>query len=453
MSARVSSSVLIGVLASSICSVTAVRAAAQPPSHQHEPQNPPPDSGGDTAQPHHDMQHLHMGDEQNMTMVPAREGSGTSWLPDETPMYAIHRQAGEWTLMGHGKVFLQYLHEAGDRGNQQVGSINWLMGMADRTVGIGHFGLRGMVSLEPWTIRGCGYPDLLASGEVCNGETIHDRQHPHDLFMELAATYDRPLAGDVRVQVYGGPVGEPALGPTAFPHRLSAMPSPLAPITHHWFDATHITYGVVTGGVYGTRWKAETSVFNGREPDENRTNVDFGALDSWSGRIWFLPTARWALQVSAGHLTEAEAGHDGGPRIDVDRVTASMTYHRQLRPGSIWASTIGWGRNQERGTDATNALLVETNATLDERDTWFGRFELSQKSGHDLAIESPDLFTLAKWQAGYTRYFSAWNGLKPGVGAGLSAGFVPDSLKSLYGRRINFGFGVFVTLRPAASRM
>ena len=257
-----------------------------------------------------------------MTMPPAREGSGTSWLPDDTPMYAIHRQAGAWTLMAHANAFVQYLHESGDRGSHQVGSINWFMGMADRAVGDGHLGFRGMLSLEPWTIRGCGYPDLLASGEVCQGAAIHDRQHPHDLFMELAATYDRPLVGDVRLQLYGGPVGEPALGPTAFPHRISAMPSPLAPITHHWFDATHITFGVVTGGVYGKRWKAETSVFNGREPDENRTNIDFSALDSYSGRVWFLPTNRWALQLSAGHLTEAEASHDDGSRIDVNRITA-----------------------------------------------------------------------------------------------------------------------------------
>ena len=454
MSGRVSSSVCIGAIALSIWSVAVTRASAQPPSeqqqHQHEPQNPPP--AVDPAH-QHDMQHMQMDHEHEMFMLPTREGSGTSWLPDETPMYAMHRQAGEWTLMGHGNVFLQYLQETGDRGNKQFGSINWLMGMADRTVGSGHLGLRGMVSLEPWTIQGCGYPDLLASGEVCNGEAIHDHQHPHDLFMELATTYDRPLAGDVRLQLYGGPVGEPALGPTAFPHRISAMPSPLAPISHHWLDSTHITYGVVTGGVYGKQWKAETSVFNGREPDENRTNFDFGTLDSWSGRIWFLPTNGWALQVSAGHLTEAEAGHDGGARIDVDRVTASMTYHSKLRPGSVWASTVGWGRNQEPGNDATNALLAETNVTLDERDTWFGRFELAQKSGHDLAIESHDVFTAAKLQGGYTRYFSAWNGLKPGVGGALSAGIVPDSLKSSYGSRVNFGFGIFVTLRPAESGM
>jgi hypothetical protein len=271
--------------------------------------------------------------------------------------------------------------------------------------------------------------------------------------MELAATYDRPLAGDIRLQLYGGPVGEPALGPTAFAHRISAMPSPLAPITHHWFDATHITYGVVTGGIYGKRWKAETSVFNGREPDENRTNFDFGVLDSWSGRVWILPTNRWALQISAGRLLEAEAGHDGEPRIDVDRVTASATHHRVLRAGSIWATTIGWGRNQEPGNQATNAFLAETTLTFDERDTWFGRLELSSKSGHDLAIESCDLFTVAKLAGGYTRYFGAWQGFKPGLGAGLSAGIVPESLESAYGHRVNVGFAVFVTIRPRETGM
>jgi hypothetical protein len=426
----------------------AATAAAQSSADAQHQDPPGAHSGAEQPQLQHDMQHIHMEGDRDVAMPPAREGSGSSWLPDETPMYAVHARAGGWLLMAHGNAFLQYLHDTGHRGSHQLGSINWLMGTADRTAGAGHVGLRAMISLEPWTIRGCGYPDLLASGEVCQGETIHDRQHPHDLLMELAATYDRPIAGDVRLQVYGGPVGEPALGPTAFPHRLSAMASPIAPITHHWFDATHITFGVVTGGVYGKRWKAETSVFNGREPDEQRTNVDFAALDSYSGRVWFLPTNRWALQASAGHLTEAEAGHDAGTRVDVDRVTASATYHRARRAGSIWASTIGWGRNHEPGMRATSAWLAETTLTLNDRHAWFGRFELSRKSGHDLAFESSDVFTVAKFAAGYTRYLEARNGLKPGFGAGLSTGIVPESLQSLYGRRVNLGFSVFVTLRP-----
>jgi hypothetical protein len=437
------------MIVAAILGVTASRASAQSPAAapaRTHPPSLPAKTASEEQQPPHDMQH--MGHDEHVSMPSSRDGSGTSWLPDETPMYAIHTQAGSWMLMAHGNAFLQYLHDRGDRGDGQAGSINWFMVMAERPAGTGHFGLRGMVSLEPWTIRGCGYPDLLATGEVCKGDAIHDRQHPHDLFMELAAIYDRPLNAGLRLQLYGGPAGEPALGPTAFPHRISAMPNPLAPITHHWFDATHITYGVFTGGVYGARWKAETSIFNGREPDETRTNFDFAALDSWSGRVWFLPTRRWALQVSAGRLTEAEAGHDGGPRADVNRTTASATYHRVPRPGSVWATTIGWGRNHEPGSDATDALLAETNLTIDARDTWFGRFELSKKSGRDLALEVPGLFTVAKVAGGYTRYFTAWKGLTPGAGAALSAGIVPDSLKFAYGSRANLGVAVFVTLRP-----
>jgi len=416
--------------------------------HQHDSTSAAP--SGEVQQ--HGMPEMHMDDDQ-MAMRPAREGSGTSWLPDETPTYGGHRRAGSWTLMVQGNAFLQYLHDGGNRGAQQFGSINWIMGMADRNLGGGRLGLTGMVSLEPATIVGCGYPNLLASGELCNGEAIHDRQHPHDLFMELAATYDRPLAGTVRWQVYAGPVGEPALGPTAFSHRISAMVNPLAPITHHWFDSTHITFGVVTGGIYGDRWKTEGSIFNGREPDEHRTNFDFGPLDSWSGRVWVLPADRWALQLSGGHLAEAEAGHDGNLRIDVDRITASATYHRRLHDRGISATTVGWGHNKEPGASATNALLAETNLTLHDRDALFGRFELSQKSGTDLGIDSHNVFTVAKLEGGYTRYLDSWRGLKPGAGVALSLGIVPQSLQPVYGGRVVFGIGLYLTLRPAESAM
>jgi YHS domain-containing protein len=389
--------------------------------------------------------------EQGMWM--ARDGSGTAWLPDASPMYAIHWTRGPWQLMAHGNAFVQFLHESGERGDDQFGSISWIMGMAQRKVGSGRVMFRGMFSAEPLTIRGCGYPDLLASGEQCNGEKIHDRQHPHDLMMEIAAAYDAPLKGAVRWQVYGGPVGEPALGPVAYPHRISAMPNPIAPIAHHWLDSTHITFGVITAGVYGNQWKAEGSVFNGREPDEERADFDFGALDSVSGRLWFLPTSNLTLQVSAGKLTEAEASEDGGIRTDVSRVTASATYHRTLRDEGIWATTIGWGRNEESG-HGTNALLVETNLTLQDRNTWFGRFEAASKTAHDLALSEPiGDSTVVKLQGGYTRYLAPWEGLEPGVGASLSAGFVPDRLEAAYGSRVNAGFGVFVTLRPAAMTM
>jgi hypothetical protein len=367
-------------------------------------------------------------------------------------MYAIHHARDGWELMFHGNGFVQYLNDAGDRGHDQFGSINWVMVMATRNVGGGRFGLRGMFSLEPATIRGCGYPDLLASGERCNGEPIHDQQHQHDLFMEVAATYDRSLRGTARWQVYGGPAAEPALGPVAYPHRLSAMPNLLAPITHHWLDASHITFGVLTGAVYGNRWKAEASVFNGREPDEERTGFDLAPLDSVSGRVWFLPTPNLAMQVSAGRLTEAEPGEDGGPGVDVTRVTASVTHHRLIGEGGIWASTAAWGRNAE-SEHATNAFLLETNLTLRDRDSWYGRFELVGKTAHDLDVPGDEILTVAKLQGGYTRYLASWRGIKPGIGLTASAGFVPTSIESFYGSRVNPGVGVFITLRPAMLSM
>jgi hypothetical protein len=304
-----------------------------------------------------------------------------------------------------------------------------------------------MMSVEPWTIRGCGYPDLLATGEVCEGATIHDRQHPHDLFMELAAEYDRPIGHGLRWQLYGGPAGEPALGPVAYPHRVSAIPNPLAPIGHHWLDSTHITFGVVTSGIYGDRWKAEASVFNGREPDETRTDLDLAELDSFSGRLWFMAASTLVLQISAGRLNEAEPPNELGIRRDLTRVTASATYHRSLRQDSMWATTIAWGMNSDAG-EMAHAMLAETSVTLDERDVWFGRFELTGKTAHDLDVSGAnEIFAVAKLQAGYSRYLDAWQAVQPGMGVSLSLGILPDTLASVYGHRANPGLGVFLTLR------
>jgi len=379
----------------------------------------------------------------------ARQGSGTSWLPDSSPLYMRHRLNGPWMLMGHANAFFQYVNESGDRGARQTGSINWLMGMAERGAGRGHLALRGMVSTEPWTIRGCGYPDLLASGESCDGETIHDRQHPHDLFMEISAEYDRPLAGGTRWQLFGGPAAEPALGPVAYPHRVSAMPNPMAPISHHWLDSTHVSFGVITGGVYGKRWKVETSAFNGREPDENRKDFDFGALDSVAARVWWLPTSNVALQISGGHLNDAEAGETtDDPRHDVNRVTASATFH-SVTNRRVAASTVAWGRNSEHGV-GTSALLLESNLSFDDRDTWFGRLEVAQKTPHDLDVPATrDTFTVSKLQGGFTRYFAAAREWNAGFGGAVSASIVPSQLSAAYGGKVNLGIAVFLTLRPA----
>jgi hypothetical protein len=387
-----------------------------------------------------------------MVQFSPRDASGTAWLPDATPMYAIHGQAGAWEAMVHGNVFLQYLYEGGEvhRRGQQAGSINWVMGMTRRSAGVGRVGLRAMLSLEPLTIGGCGYPVLLATGETCDGDGIHDRQHPHDLFMEIAAEYDRPLSARLRWHLYGGLAGEPALGPPSFPHRLSAFTNLLAPIGHHWLDATHITYGVVTSGMYGQRWKAEASLFNGREPDERRTDLDLAALDSYSGRLWFLPSERLALQVSAGHLNDAEAPHAGALRQDVDRMTASATFHAGLGQTGYWATTLGWGLNRESHA-TTHAFIAESVLTPDDRHTWYGRFEVAAKGAESLHVHDllGEVFTVGRLQGGYARYFGPRMGLQPGVGITVSASMVPEPLRVRYGGRVVPGFGLFLTLRPA----
>jgi hypothetical protein len=380
----------------------------------------------------------------------AREGSGTSWLPDFTPIHGVHLAVGSWQAMIHGSLFVQYISEDGARGDDQTGSVNWIMAMASRPAAGGKLSLRGMLSFEPWTVGRCGYPNLLATGELCNGEPLHDRQHPHDLLMETAAAYERPIGSSMGVQAYAALAGEPALGPVAFPHRMSAYPNVLAPIAHHWLDSTHVSFGVLTGGVHGRRWKAEASAFNGREPDEERFNVDLAALDSYAGRFWFLPGERLSFQVSAGLLREAEAGHDEEPRRDVTRTTASATYHRPIRTNGFWATTAAWGRNREED-ETTMALLIESAAWLDERQAVFGRAEWAGKSAHDLGVpdESGGPFTVAKLVLGYAREWRARASLVPGLGGQIALSFTPDAVRSTYEKQPAVGFAVFLSLRPA----
>jgi hypothetical protein len=367
-----------------------------------------------------------------------------------------HQHAGDasqgddsWTLMLHGQLFIQYLQEWAPihRGSHQFGSINWFMATAHHALGGGHLGVRTMFSLEPWTIPGCGYPDLLATGELCDGDGLHDRQHPHDLFMEVAGEYERPFAAnpDLSWRIYGGPAGEPALGPTAFPHRASSESNPIAPISHHWLDATHISFGVVTSGLSGRRWSAEASAFNGREPDESRGDVDLGPLDSFSGRLTLRPRASLEIQVSAGRLESAEQDFAGGARYDITRVTASASYTQ----GRL-AATLAWGANTERG-QTTHAGLAEASLSTSDRDVVFGRAEINGKPSHALHIhEQPGaILTVGKLQGGYVRYGPPTHHAQVGVGASVSAALVPPSIQPNYGG-VGWGLGVFTSIRPAA---
>jgi len=422
----------------------------------------PTASAGQTMSPEEHAAHMSQADHDVLHGPDSPvNGSGTAWLPASTTMEGVHLPAGAWTVMLHGQAFGQLVVESGEehRRGTQAGSINWFMAMAERDAGGGQLQLRGMASLEPWTIRGCGYPNLLATGEICKGDDIHDRQHQHDLVMELSARYERPLTGSVRWHLYGGPAGEPALGPVAFQHRLAASWNPIAPITHHWLDSSHITYGVVTAGLSGGRWNAEGSVFNGREPDQRRTDFDFGALDSFAGRLSLAPTPNMVFQVSGGRLRDAEQGAGSIPPTSVSRGTASLLYNRPLSGGAVLAASVMYGVNAEDAIPIEGVPAQTTHAVLSEvalasaNHVLFGRGEVVGKPAHDLHIgESPaDVFTVGKLEAGVVRHMWQGGGARVSVGGMVMASVVPDALAPRYGGHVAPGFSVFLSLTPASS--
>ena len=386
----------------------------------------------------------------------ARTGSGTSWVPDSSPMHAQHFIAGGWELMLHGVAFVQFDKQFTRRGDEQFGSINWGMLMARHQLGGGLLTLRDMMSLEPFTVTAKGYPLVLQSGESYHGQPLHDRQHPHDLFMELAAMYERPVARNLGLSLYLAPVGEPALGPVAFPHRPSAAGDPLAPLGHHWQDATHIAFGVITAGVYSRSWKLEGSVFNGREPDAIRTNFDYAgrSLDSYSGRLTVNPDPYWSLSASYGYLASPEELH---PDESLHRLSASVLHERTFGTRGDFASSLIWGANKHSGQSGlSNSVLAETNLDLDGTNTIFGRAEFVQKLAEDLSIDgvpSSTSYNIGSLVLGYIREISKFAGGSIGLGARGSLDVIPGALEPAYGTRTPGGFAVFLRFRPSRMPM
>ncbi len=249
--------------------------------------------------------------------------SGTAWQPEVTPHQALDFSEGPWVLMVHGLLFAGYDAQGGERGAKAVTAMGWVMAMVERSFETARLTGRVMVSPEPATVRNGGYPLLLQTGETYRGQPLDDRQHPHDLFMELAALYTQQVTEGLGVQLYVAPAGEPALGPVAFPHRVSAMFNPLASLGHHWQDSSHIRFGVLTAGVFTRSANLEGSWFNGREPDECRWDLDLRRPDSYAARLTVNPTAGLSAQASCGHLASPEALH---PDESVNRITASATF-------------------------------------------------------------------------------------------------------------------------------
>jgi hypothetical protein len=402
------------------------------------------------------MPGMNMVDMNAASMDLANISSGTSLNPDSWPMPMIMTHFGSWNTMFMGDAFLVDTQQSGPRGGDKLYSTNLAMATAEHSAGKnGAFQVVLMLSLEPATITDRRYPLLFQTGETAFGQAIVDGQHPHNFIMGLGLHYVRELGGHTRLEFYAAPVGDPALGPVAYPHRASAAELPEAPISHHWQDSTHISDDVVTVGLAYKKVKLEASGFHGAEPGENRWIIQQGAIDSWSSRLWFFPSKNWAAQVSVGRLTHPEALEPG----DQVRSTASVEYTQPM-PGGSWATSVIWGRNHETATGRNvNSYLAESVLPIHRKNFLTGRVELVDKD--ELFADQPDIeqnldilygstFRIGAYTIGYTRDVDLFRHIETGVGANFSAYSLPDSIKPYYGDR-PVGGNVFVRfrLRPA----
>jgi hypothetical protein len=370
-----------------------------------------------------------------------RESSGTAWQPDTSEHMGLHVMNGDWTLMAHGVLNLVYDHQGGPRGDDKAFASGMLMGMARRPLGNGTLQFKAMLSPDPLMGPG-GYPLLLASGETANGrDRLIDRQHPHDLFMELSASVSQNIGPKSSVFLYGGLPGEPAFGPPAFMHRESIMDSPEAPITHHWLDSTHISFGVFTGGIVLDRVKVEVSRFNGREPYQHRWNIETGPLDSTAIRVSWNPTRTVALQGSWGHFVDPEQLESG---VNQKRLSASALWANEIAPGWKLAATLAWGRKTVHGHN-DDGIAAEASLKHDQW-TLFGRGEMSENR-ELIDVEHGPAYRVGKLSLGVVRDFRIAEHLSLGAGGLFSVNFVPDALAPLYGGHNPTGTMGFVRLK------
>jgi hypothetical protein len=376
------------------------------------------------------------------------EVSGTSLNPQSVGMPMRMKMAGAWNLMYMADGFMTDTQQSGPRGADKLYSTNVFMGSAEHAVTGGSFLFSAMLSLEPATITDRRYPLLFQTGETAFGAPIEDGQHPHDLFMALGLHYAHTLGHSTVLEGYFAPVGDPALGPVAFPHRVSAEEIPQAPIGHHWEDSTHVANEVVTFGIKHRSIRLELSGFHGAEPDENRWNIDTGAIDSWAARFSVFPTPNWTAQVSVGRLRKPEALEPG----DVVRATASIEYSRPSDSGE-WSTSFVFGRNHKTANGlGTNALLLESVIPFRRKNIFTGRWELVDKDElfaaqpalqQQLAATVGDVFRIGEYTFGYTRYIPLLAPLDTGFGANFSVYTLPSAITPYYG---NHPFGVNVYL-------
>ena len=402
---------------------------------------------------------VRIGASESNVMNLGQMGSGTSWQPTTSPMYMMDKITGKWLLMAHFNLVTGLNSQGGPRGTTKFESANWFMPIAFRRVGPGTLQLRGMFSLEPFTFARGGSPLLFQTGETYKGQPIIDRQHPHDLFMELSAQYTLALGERGTWFTYFGYPGEPALGPPAFMHRASAAENPSATLAHHLQDSTHISFGVFTTGFTYRGFKLEGSVFNGHEPDENRYNFDANRWNSRSARLSYEPNNNWSMQVSYGFLRSPEAS---APTTDIRRVTASVQYNKPLKRGN-WASAFIWGRNHTSSPGEVhnlNGYTLESTVNFQEKNYLYTRLELVDKDellrATDRALlgikDDHPSFRIGGYTFGGAR--EVWNTKKfsMAIGSDLTFYSKPAVLDRLYGNN-PVSWEIFLRLRPAKMDM
>jgi len=378
--------------------------------------------------------------------------AGTDAEPNSTPFEMLMAMKGKWTFMFHGEGFLTDIQQTGPRGADKLFSTNWIMPMAQRKLGNGTLTLRTMLSFEPATISQRQFPELFQQGETAFGRPIVDGQHPHDFFMELAVLYDYKLSDNTMLSFYGAPMGDPAMGPVAYPHRASASEDPLASLGHHLQDSTHISDDVVTAGITYRNVRFEVSGFHGREPDEYRWDLDSGKIDSWSTRVTVNPGQNWSAQYSIAQMHSPEAL---APAEDLRRMTASVMYNRPIHNGNL-ASLLLWGRNQSLlDGNVGNGYLLESTLQFENKNRVWTRIENVDRTNELLLGENlfPPGFTekyfarVQAYTAGYDREVGHIPHLSTAIGGEGTWYGVPNVLRPTYGSH-PVGFALFLHVWP-----
>lgn len=383
--------------------------------------------------------------------------SGTSMNPDAAPMAMLMRSAGGWSLMFMGQAFIVDTQQCGPRGGDKLYSANSAMFSASHSLAGGTFQFQSMISLEPLTVTGERYPELFQTGETAYGRPIVDGQHPHNFLMGLGVDYAHSLGAGTILQLYYAPVGDPALGPVAYPHRASSAEIPQAPLSHHWQDSTHISGNVATVAIKHSWLRLEASGFHGAEPGENRWKIPWGAMDSWAGRLSVTPSSDWTVQFSAGRITHPEILSPG----DVIRTTASVAYSKPMGGGEAWSTSLIWGRNHDTGTGHNlNSYLLESVYPIHRRNFLTGRAEYVDKD--ELFADNPALesqldrtagstFRIEAYTAGYRRDIGTFKMIETGIGANATVYAIPAAIKPYYGDR-PWGVSVFLRIRLKPGR-